>query len=404
MRIDDKWFASKVVSCEKVDLTEVVDGKKIKTDGYEVILEDTIIFPEGGGQPCDYGYLNDIPVFKVIRKEDKAIHITNQPLNVGEEVTQKINWDRRFDHMQQHSGQHLISAFLEKELNFWTVSWSLGDEVSFIELDTPQITEQQIRQAEDKINALIRLGKKVIVEVLPEHTPEEQLTEVKSRGLPEDHKGDIRIIKIEDVDANMCCGTHVSSLSQLQIVKLLHSEKSKRKDKTFLYFLVGNRVLKRLTGCIDREQKLMVLLKSNPSQHVDLVDKLQKNVKTLTKNVQSVLKDLAILAASKLNDTLPVPAYFSMHRKEAEPDFIATFIRELGERKDILLFLSTGDEKQLGNIVLYGPEKAVSDLGPKISELLEGKGAGKGNKYQAKVGKMSNRTKAEELIKEYFKD
>lgn len=81
------------------------------------------------------------------------------------------------------------------------------------------------------------------------------------RGLPADHKGDIRVINIEDIDTNMCCGTHVTNLSQLQVIKLLHTEKSKRKDKTLLYFLVGNRVLSRLQTCIDREQKLTVLLK-----------------------------------------------------------------------------------------------------------------------------------------------
>lgn len=82
-----------------------------------------------------------------------------------------------------------------------------------------------------------------------------------TRGLPSDHKGDIRVINIENVDTNMCCGTHVTNLSQLQIIKLLHVEKSKRKDKTLLYFLVGDRVLSRLHSCIDREQKLTALLK-----------------------------------------------------------------------------------------------------------------------------------------------
>lgn len=69
------------------------------------------------------------------------------------------------------------------------------------------------------------------------------------------------MIRIEDVEGNMCCGTHVTNLSQLQVVKLLHSEKSKRKDKTLLYFLVGNRVLKKLSGCIEREQNMVKLLK-----------------------------------------------------------------------------------------------------------------------------------------------
>lgn len=82
-----------------------------------------------------------------------------------------------------------------------------------------------------------------------------------ARGLPEDHKGDIRVINIEGVEGNMCCGTHVTNLSQLQVVKLLHSEKSKRKNKTLLYFLVGNRVINRLSQSLEREQKLTIILK-----------------------------------------------------------------------------------------------------------------------------------------------
>ncbi|KAJ8973983.1 hypothetical protein NQ317_017358 [Molorchus minor] len=182
------------------------------------------------------------------------------------------------------------------------------------------------------------------------------------RGLPADHKGDIRVINIEDVESNMCCGTHVKNLSQLQVIKLLHTEKSKRKDKTLLYFLVGNRVINKLNTCIDHEQKLTVLLKNNPSQHVDLVDKLQKNVRTVTKNLQTVLKDLAILEVSKLKNIEPQPKYYFLHRKEAEADFMNLFIKEMGTT-DIFLFLSTGDENTTGNIVLYGEEKAIASLG-----------------------------------------
>ncbi|KAF7281048.1 hypothetical protein GWI33_005232 [Rhynchophorus ferrugineus] len=286
-----------------------------------------------------------------------------------------------------------------------TVSWWLGEDVSYIEIETPSITQKQIMDAELESNYLIRQGKEVTVEVFTEDTPEEILKDVRSaRGLPDDHKGDIRVIKIEDIDSSMCCGTHVNNLKQLQVVKLLHSEKSKRKDKTLLYFLIGNRVLKKLTGCIEREQKLVKLLKNNPSEHAELVSKLQKHTKDLTKNIQSVLKSLASLEANKLKDILPIPLYFSMHKKEADSDFMNTFIREMGDRKDILLFLSTGDEKETGNIVIYGPEQAVTDLGPKICALLKGKGAGKGNKFQAKVTKMANRSEADELIANYFKN
>lgn len=85
-------------------------------------------------QPCDYGSLNGVQVRRVIRRGDQAVHVTEQPLQTGEEVRQQINWERRFDHMQQHSGQHLITAVIDQKFQFGTVSWWLGEEVSYIEL------------------------------------------------------------------------------------------------------------------------------------------------------------------------------------------------------------------------------------------------------------------------------
>lgn len=178
----------------------------------------------------------------------------------------------------------------------------------------------------------------------------------------------------------MCCGTHVSNLSQLQVIKFLHSEKSKRKNKTLLHFLVGNRVIRKLDTMLKREQQLTTLLKcvnisfvlcnclifnifsNSPAEHVGLVDKQLKNLKVANKNLQNVLKELAVFEANKLKSSTPLPKYYVLHKKEAEADFMNIFIKEFGST-DVLLFLSVGDEKGTGNIVIYGPEKVVSDLG-----------------------------------------
>lgn len=108
----------------------------------------------------------------------------------------------------------------------------------------------------------------------------------------------------------------------------------------------------------------MLVFRSNPSEHPNLVDKIQKNVKVLSKNLQNVLKEFAVLEANKLKQVNPAPKYYFLHRKEAEPDFMNNFIREFG-RTDVLLFLSVGDEKTVGNFVLYGNEEPVNQLGGK---------------------------------------
>ncbi|XP_044737377.1 alanyl-tRNA editing protein Aarsd1-B [Chrysoperla carnea] len=402
-----KQFESKVKSCEKAKVKTFVDGNEKTVDGYEVILEDTILFPEGGGQPCDYGKLNNIPVFQVIRRGAEAVHFITEPFQIGDTVKQEIDWVRRNDHMQQHSGQHLISAIIDRDFQFNTSSWWLGEDVSYIELDTPSMTPEQIKHAEDVCNELIRASLTVSVSVIKDYEKKSGekggdliINGARTRGLPDDHVGDIRVITIHGIDSHMCCGTHVTNLSQLQVIKLLNAEKGKRKDKTLVYFLVGNRVTNHFQQCLEREQKLTALLKNSPVLHAELVEKLQKNLKITSKNLQTILKEVAQIEIEKLKTSKP--KYFCLHRKEAEPDFMSIFVKELNGF-DIFLFLSVGDEKTNGNVLIYGKENDVAELGPKICEILNGKGAGKNGRYQAKVQNMKNRPKCVELIENYFK-
>ncbi|CAG2058484.1 unnamed protein product [Timema podura] len=255
-------FTAKVLSCKEASLKTVVNGKKELLNGFEVILDDTILFPEGGGQPCDRGFLGSVPVVQVSRHGTDAVHFVTEPLVEGETVRQMLDWDRRLDHMQQHSGQHLVTAIADLEFGYPTTSWWLGEEVSYIELDTPTIKQEEITNIERIVNDKIRASSPVDVQVFGEVglIPET----VRTRGLPDGHKGPVRVVTIQGVESNMCCGTHVSNLCQLQVIKLLHAEKGK-KNKTNLHFLVGGRVLKHLAGCLEREQKFTALLKLVPT-------------------------------------------------------------------------------------------------------------------------------------------
>nr|CAD7395340.1 unnamed protein product [Timema poppensis] len=393
-----KEFTAKVLSCKEASLKTVINGKKELLNGFEVILDDTILFPEGGGQPCDRGFLGSVPVVQVSQHGTDAVHFVTEPLVEGETVRQMLDWDRRLDHMQQHSGQHLVTAIADLEFGYPTTSWWLGEEVSYIELDTPTIKQEEITNIEQIVNDKIRASLPVDMEVFGEVglIPET----VRTRGLPDGHKGPVRVVTIQGVDSNMCCGTHVSNLCQLQVIKLLHAEKGK-KNKTNLHFLVGGRVLKHLAGCLEREQKFTALLKGGPTDHVNLVDKLQKSLKLTNKNLQTVLKDLAVLEAEKLKRQDPLPKYYCLHRKEGDTDFMNVFINEVSNQK-VLLFLTVGEYKGAGQMVLYGESQPVSQLGPKVCEMLKGKGAGKGPKFQAKVSNMENRAQAEHIIEQYF--
>lgn len=227
-----------------------------------MICENTILFPEGGGQPCDYGTINGQPVRSVVRKGSTAVHFVESPTSFeeGAEVQQHLDWARRLDHMQQHSGQHLITALFDREFKYDTTSWSLGSSVSHIQLSTPHlISRESLDLIERQANDLIREGRPVSVLLVDPEVAQEFQDARAPRGLPKDHEGLARVVRIEGIESNMCCGTHVSNLSQLQCIKLLYAEKVK--TNVLVYFVVGERALRKLGEVFAREQQLTVALK-----------------------------------------------------------------------------------------------------------------------------------------------
>ncbi|XP_015248573.1 PREDICTED: alanyl-tRNA editing protein Aarsd1 [Cyprinodon variegatus] len=392
-----KKFVTSVVSCSPAELKQEVNGKKETIKGFNVLLQDTVLFPEGGGQPDDHGLIGDVPVLRVTRQGPDAVHFVTSPVEVGQEVCVEVNWERRFDHMQQHSGQHLITALADKMFGYKTTSWDLGRQRSTIELDTPSMKAAQLQELEEAVNEKIRAHIPVSVQLLSLNDP--AVEKVRSRGLPDDHAGPIRIIDIEGIDANMCCGTHVTNLSHLQVIKLLGTEKGK-KNKTNLIFLTGNRVLKYAEKSYSTERSLVSLLKTGPDEHVEAVDKLQKSVKLLQKTNLTLLRDMAVLIAQNFKNNPDRGHFFSLHKKEGDNEFMNIIANELNT-EETLVFLTVGDEKGPGLFLLAGPSGQVAELGPRVLELLQGKGAGKNGRFQGKANSLARREEVEALLRQH---
>ncbi|XP_044855180.1 alanyl-tRNA editing protein Aarsd1-like isoform X3 [Mauremys mutica] len=395
--MDDLDFTTRVASCRPAELP-AEGGAKETLRGFHVVLEDTILFPEGGGQPDDRGLIADIPVLRVTRQGPAAVHFVQTPLEPGSEVLLTVDWDRRFDHMQQHSGQHLITALADLMFGFKTTSWELGHQRTVIELDTPSVTAEQVEALEKNVNEKIRARIPVVVREHSEDDPE--IETVRRRGLPENHTGPVRIISIEGIDDNMCCGTHVSNLSDLQVIKLLGTEKGK-KNKTNLVFLAGNRVLKSVERSHSIEKALTSLLKNGAEEHVEAVKRLQNSVKLLQKNNLNLLRDLAVLTAQNFKSNPGRGRVFVLHRKDGDSEFMNIIANEIGT-EDTLLFLTVGDEKAAGLFLLAGPSEVVEKLGPRVAELLEGKGAGKRDRFQGKATRMSRRAEVQALLQDFI--
>lgn len=214
--------------------------KKIKIDNQTaVVLDETAFYPTSGGQPYDKGVIQDVPVVEVAEEGDEIIHILKKELKekINSEVVGKIDWKRRFDHMQQHSGQHILSAAFEKLWNADTVSFYLGDEICTLDIMKDNITSEEVKKAEILSNDIVLENKPIKVYFVNQ----ERANELNLRKIPP-QKEDIRIVEIKDFDICACCGTHCGTTGEVGLIKILKWEK--RGVKIRLDFICGKRSLK----------------------------------------------------------------------------------------------------------------------------------------------------------------
>jgi alanyl-tRNA synthetase len=205
-------------------------------NGVRVFLDRTAFYPNSGGQPSDHGMLAGQPVRDVIDEGEAVVHLLDaKPEN--EQVKGEIDWTRRFDHMQQHTGQHVLSAAFERTGQYKTVSFHLGAEVSSIDLDSDRLGERQIEEAEELANRAVFEDRPVrILFRSADETSELMLRK------PTERTGDIRLIDIEDFDLSACGGTHVSRAGAIGIIALRRFERMK--GLTRVEFLCGGRALR----------------------------------------------------------------------------------------------------------------------------------------------------------------
>ncbi|KXL52608.1 alanine--tRNA ligase [Anaerotignum neopropionicum] len=215
-------FRATVLSCEKG-----------KDDEYHIILDKTLFYPEGGGQPGDKGILGGAAVFDVHEKNGEIIHYTHGPLAVGVEMAGEIDWAHRFDLMQNHSGEHIISGIICKKYGCDNVGFHMGRESITIDFNT-QIPEEDLSWLEEEAN--VAIWENIPIEIFfPE---KEELEELEYRSKKE-LTGEVRIVKAGEYDCCACCGTHVRLAGEIGMIKVVGAQNYK--GGTRLELLCGKR-------------------------------------------------------------------------------------------------------------------------------------------------------------------
>ena len=254
------------------DFTAAVESCQAVKNGFAVILDRTAFYPEGGGQPADRGTLDGVPVTDVQEKDGVIVHTCAGPLSVGQQVRGVIDWARRFDHMQQHSGEHIISGLLCSTFHCDNVGFHMGADVVTIDYNAP-ITWEQALEVERQANAYIWADRPIHIW----YPSPEELASLPYRS-KKALTGPVRITEFPGADMCACCGTHVASSGQVGLVKLLSCQKFR--DGVRLELLCGQRALDYLFACWEQARQIGQALSVKPETSAAAVERMQGELLT----------------------------------------------------------------------------------------------------------------------------
>ena len=359
---------------------------------HAVVLARTPFYPEGGGQPADHGHIGEARVLDVQTVDGVVVHRTDAP--VAGDVTARVDAARRFDHMQQHTAQHLLSAIIEDHLGPATIGFHLGENTTTIDLDR-SLGSAELAEAADRVNAEIRAARIVRAEVVG--LAEYAERDVRSRGLPDGFAGDVRLVGIEGVDLNTCGGTHVATTADLQVLQIVRTERYK--GGTRVHFVAGERARESHGAALAREHSLSKALTAGAHDHLPVVRRMLDQAKAGAKVRKGLLLELGALLGAEIARTAAGDAVH-VHRDEADPALLKAIAdAALAARPGLRLLLTGGPTTGAGAFLVAGPAEAISAAGPAIASALKGRGGGRGGRFQGKSADLSGVSEALDALR-----
>lgn len=352
-----------VVSCEK------------KEDHYEVILDRTVLFPEGGGQLSDQGWLDKVPVFYASEKGQDVRHWTREPLEPGKTVAVKLDWPVRLDRMQQHCGEHILSYAFWKTCGANNVGFHMNEDSVFIDLDQ-EIDEEKAKKAEWMANECLWANEPISLH----YVDASELGNYPLRKKNEKLKGTVRLVDIKNGDICTCCGTHppyTGMVGSIQIIRFVRHKGGSR-----IEFLCGNRALRAMHERNRILEDTSNFLSVKAEDVLPAVEKLHQEILDLRGKVREKTQELIRLQLPEKMAQAPVlpngtkllvltlegtaaDGKSAMKLASAQPGVLAAVFTKEGDRLMYQFALSEGAE---------GDCRACC---AKANELFGGRGGGR---------------------------
>jgi alanyl-tRNA synthetase len=350
-----KTFTAAVLACEP--------GKA----GYQVVLDRTAFYPEGGGQPADHGVLGDAAVLDVHEKGGVVIHTCDKPVEPGSTVSGAIDWARRFDHMQQHSGEHIISGIFCADHHCDNVGFHMGADTVTIDYNA-DITWEQVLAAEAKANAVIWENRPVEIT----YPSPAELAKLDYRSKKE-LTGQVRIVTFPGADCCACCGTHVAQSGQVGLIKALSVQKFR--EGVRIEILCGKRALDYLRTVYDQSRLVAQALSVKPENTAPAVERTLgelRDVKLQAAEWETAANTALAREHAGQGDVLLIRPPMASDAARRLADAVA---RECGGLAAV--FAGEDSPCKYNYALVHGAGRDISPLVKALNAALRGRGGGR---------------------------
>ena len=368
-------FSAEVLSCEKVE------------KGFEIILSATAFYPEGGGQACDLGTLGGARVLDVQERDEAVVHLCDRPLEVGAQVTGVIDWQRRFDLMQQHTGEHMVSGVIHRRYGWHNVGFHMGSEVITIDFDGIVPTED-LPAIEAEVNAGIWADLPLRCWYpSPEELPTVGYRTKKQLPWP------VRIVEIPGYDKCACCGVHTARTGQVGLVKLFTSIGCRGGSR--LEMACGRRALEMLNQAFDQNRQVSQAFSAQITETGMAARRINEALEQEKLRYGALQKKLFRFVSESYVNHGNV-AHFAENLDSVQirelADAIAQGCGGFGA-------VFSGNEESGYGYAIVTREGDLRPLGKAMNAALNGRGGGKSIFQQGRV--LAQKAQIEEFFKEY---
>jgi len=270
-----------------LEFTSRIVESGVRGENRFTILDRSAFYPTSGGQQHDTGLLNEVDIIEVIESESgDVLHLSQKPVGKpGDEVTGLVDADRRRQHRQQHTAQHIISQVLVRHYELETVSVHLGQEYGAIELEIKDFTPEQLDRVQTSVDEIVQAN--LSVEIM--FADSDKLDSIPLRRIPT-REGKLRIIRIGEFDYSACGGTHCHNTAEVGMIKIIGTEKMR--GRTAVRFLSGSQAVRDYAERFAATDTLSRMLTCHPNDLADKIEKLTSENKALKKELTALQKEL----------------------------------------------------------------------------------------------------------------